>query len=146
MPGKTNIPEASGSALDLCFQRGLDGLVDVRFRDQSQLRKRVNARPVVVARERDARIGKLLAKRLHEGLASLRLQVVRACEAGEHVAERLVIELRAQRFFVEGLRTDSLMIGPFRQAQVISICAIILGIFLYRYVSVNRRIEAPEKQ
>ena len=27
-----------------------------------------------------------------------------------------------ERFFVEGLRTDSLMIGPFRQARVISIC------------------------
>ncbi|MBR2390254.1 MAG: prolipoprotein diacylglyceryl transferase, partial [Mogibacterium sp.] len=51
-----------------------------------------------------------------------------------------------ERFLVESLRTDSLMIGPFRQAQVISICAIILGIFLYRYVSVNRRIETPEKQ
>ncbi len=38
-----------------------------------------------------------------------------------------------ERFLVESLRTDSLMIGPFKQAQVISICAIILGIFLYRY-------------
>ena len=38
-----------------------------------------------------------------------------------------------ERFLVEGLRTDSLMIGPFRQAQVISVCAIIFGIFLYRY-------------
>ena len=40
-----------------------------------------------------------------------------------------------ERFFVEGLRTDSLMIGPFRQAQVISVCAMIAGILLYRYVS-----------
>ena len=31
------------------------------------------------------------------------------------------------RFFVEGLRTDSLMMGPFRTAQVISIIAIILA-------------------
>lgn len=38
-----------------------------------------------------------------------------------------------ERFLVEGLRTDSLMIGPFRQAQVISICAIAAGILLYRY-------------
>ena len=51
-----------------------------------------------------------------------------------------------ERFLVESLRTDSLMIGPFKQAQVISICAIILGIFLYRYVSVHKRIETPEKQ
>ena len=40
-----------------------------------------------------------------------------------------------ERFFVEGLRTDSLMIGPFRQAQVISLCAIIAGIILYRWSS-----------
>lgn len=40
-----------------------------------------------------------------------------------------------ERFLVESLRTDSLMIGPFRQAQVISICAIIAGIILYRYSS-----------
>jgi len=31
-----------------------------------------------------------------------------------------------ERFFVEGLRTDSLMIGPFRQAQVLSISVIII--------------------
>ena len=38
-----------------------------------------------------------------------------------------------ERFFVESLRTDSLMIGPFKQAQVISLCAIIAGIILYCY-------------
>ena len=51
-----------------------------------------------------------------------------------------------ERFFVEALRTDSLMIGPFKQAQVISLCAIILGILLYRYASVHKRIETPSKQ
>jgi phosphatidylglycerol:prolipoprotein diacylglycerol transferase len=40
-----------------------------------------------------------------------------------------------ERFFVEALRTDSLMIGPFKQAQVISLCAILFGIFLYKYSS-----------
>lgn len=40
-----------------------------------------------------------------------------------------------ERFFVEALRTDSLMIGPFRQAQVISLCAIIFGIVLYIFSS-----------
>lgn len=40
-----------------------------------------------------------------------------------------------ERFFVESLRTDSLMIGPFKQAQVISLCAIIFGIILYIYSS-----------
>ena len=45
-----------------------------------------------------------------------------------------------ERFFVESLRTDSLMIGPFRQAQVISVCAIVFGILLYRYSSKNKRV------
>ena len=40
-----------------------------------------------------------------------------------------------ERFFVEGLRTDSLMVnlpgGEFRQAQVLSLCIIIGGIILY---------------
>jgi phosphatidylglycerol:prolipoprotein diacylglycerol transferase len=43
----------------------------------------------------------------------------------------------AERFCVEALRTDSLMIGPFKQAQVISICAIIAGFLLYRYSSAH---------
>ena len=37
-----------------------------------------------------------------------------------------------ERFFVEGLRTDSLMIGPFRQAQVISVTAFIICFVLYK--------------
>lgn len=36
-----------------------------------------------------------------------------------------------ERFFVESLRTDSLMIGPFKQAQVLSITVIIACIILY---------------
>ena len=38
-----------------------------------------------------------------------------------------------ERFFVEALRTDSLMIGPLRQAQVISLLIIILcgGLYIY---------------
>ena len=36
------------------------------------------------------------------------------------------------RFFVEGLRTDSLMLGPFRAAQVVSVTSIVLAsIFMY---------------
>lgn len=34
------------------------------------------------------------------------------------------------RFFIEGLRTDSLMVGPFRTAQVISILIILGGSFI----------------
>ena len=40
-----------------------------------------------------------------------------------------------ERFFVEGLRTDSLMIGPLRQAQVLSLVLIALGAGLYAYFS-----------
>jgi phosphatidylglycerol---prolipoprotein diacylglyceryl transferase len=36
-----------------------------------------------------------------------------------------------ERFFVESLRTDSLMIGPFRQAMVLSALAFALCLFLY---------------
>lgn len=37
----------------------------------------------------------------------------------------------AERFLVEALRTDSLMIGSFKQAQVLSITVIIISIILY---------------
>ena len=42
-----------------------------------------------------------------------------------------------ERFFVEALRTDSLMIGPFKQAQVISL--VIFTICLIGYVILRRR-------
>lgn len=35
------------------------------------------------------------------------------------------------RFFVEGLRTDSLMLGPLRMAQVISLVGVLVGIILH---------------
>ncbi len=37
----------------------------------------------------------------------------------------------AERFFVEALRTDSLMIGPFKQAQVLSLSVIVVCIIAY---------------
>lgn len=39
-----------------------------------------------------------------------------------------------ERFFVEGLRTDSLMLGPLKQAQVLSLTLIVLGIIAYIYM------------
>lgn len=42
-----------------------------------------------------------------------------------------------ERFFVEALRTDSLMIGPFKQAQVLSLTVIVVCLALY--VLLNRR-------
>lgn len=42
------------------------------------------------------------------------------------------------RFFVEGLRTDSLMIGKFRMAQLTSIIYLIVGIYLFvKYKNIN---------
>ena len=49
-----------------------------------------------------------------------------------------------ERFFVEGLRTDSLWIGRFRQAQVISVVTIILGIAAYIYL--KKRNESQKIQ
>lgn len=44
-----------------------------------------------------------------------------------------------ERFFVEGLRTDSLMIGPFRQAQVISLFIILVCIIAYIFLNKRNR-------
>ena len=65
-----------------------------------------------------------------------------------------VILYSVERYFVEGLRTDSLWIGPFRQAQVFSICAFVLGIIFYfvlkaraqKIVSPGPKNELPEEQ
>ena len=46
-----------------------------------------------------------------------------------------------ERFFVESLRTDSLMIGPFKQAQVLSACVIILCIILMVHFRKTRQID-----
>lgn len=44
-----------------------------------------------------------------------------------------------ERFFVEGLRTDSLMIGPLRQAQVISITIFAVSLAAYIYLRKKKR-------
>ena len=46
---------------------------------------------------------------------------------------------------MEGLRTDSLMIGPLRQAQVISLCIIAAGLGLY-FVMKKKHIENKSKE
>ena len=55
-----------------------------------------------------------------------------------------LIMYSAERFLVESLRTDSLMSGPFKQAQVISLCAIIGGVILFRYCA--KHFPLPEKE
>ena len=49
----------------------------------------------------------------------------------------------AERFFVEGLRTDSLMIGPLRQAQVISLFIIAACVLIY--IILKRKSESLNK-
>lgn len=49
-----------------------------------------------------------------------------------------------ERFFVEGLRTDSLMIGNIRQAQLLSLCAFVASILLliiFNKKNKNKEIE-----
>lgn len=45
------------------------------------------------------------------------------------------------RFFVESLRTDSLMLGNFKMAQIVSILMIISGIFLYIWAGRGSKFE-----
>ena len=47
-----------------------------------------------------------------------------------------------ERFFVEGLRTDSLMIGPLRQAQVLSLALIAACAILYVVLKKRSRTAA----
>ena len=46
-----------------------------------------------------------------------------------------------ERILVEQLRTDSLMLGPFKQAQLISIVIIIISLSLYRYFKIKYSLE-----
>jgi len=43
------------------------------------------------------------------------------------------------RFIIEGLRTDSLMAGPFRVAQLVSLCGVIIWIAFLIIRSVQSR-------
>lgn len=48
-----------------------------------------------------------------------------------------------ERFFVEALRTDSLMIGPFKQAQVLSL--FIIAVCIIVYIVLSRRSKTNNK-
>ena len=52
----------------------------------------------------------------------------------------------SERFIVEGLRMDSLMFFGFRQAQIISIIFILLGICLYVYTHTKMKIKYYESE
>lgn len=47
-----------------------------------------------------------------------------------HIASTYLILYGMTRFFVEGLRVDSLYMGPFRVSQLVSLIIIVLGIFI----------------
>ncbi|MFP3513282.1 prolipoprotein diacylglyceryl transferase, partial [Peribacillus sp. SIMBA_075] len=47
------------------------------------------------------------------------------------------------RFFVEGLRTDSLMLGPLRIAQVMSIGIVVISII---FIIVRRKMGQADKR
>lgn len=49
------------------------------------------------------------------------------------------------RFFIEGLRTDSLMIGPFRQAQVLSLFLIVIAVVILWYRN-RKEAVTPQKK
>lgn len=49
------------------------------------------------------------------------------------------------RFFIEGLRTDSLMIGPLRMAQVISLVGVVGGIIAHIYLSKKNKEDKTEE-
>ena len=48
------------------------------------------------------------------------------------------------RFFIEGLRTDSLMLGPLRMAQVISLVGVIGAIIAHIYLSKKENNKTEE--
>lgn len=57
------------------------------------------------------------------------LQRRKAIKSGDIFLSYLAL-YSAGRFFIEGLRTDSLMLGPLRMAQLVSLLAIVLAIGL----------------
>ncbi|MGI6449254.1 MAG: prolipoprotein diacylglyceryl transferase [Desulfitobacteriia bacterium] len=62
------------------------------------------------------------------------------------VAMSYLILYSLGRFFIEGMRTDSLMLGPLRVAQVVSLVAIILAsIFIYWKIKGQKRELSDKK-
>lgn len=50
------------------------------------------------------------------------------------------------RFFIEGLRTDSLMIGPLRIAQIVSLLGVAIWIVFLYFVYIKEKTILPHKQ
>ena len=45
------------------------------------------------------------------------------------------------RFIIEGMRTDSLMLGGFKMAQIVSVVMIVVGLFIILITSRKGRYE-----
>jgi phosphatidylglycerol:prolipoprotein diacylglycerol transferase len=52
------------------------------------------------------------------------------------------------RFFIEGLRTDSLMIGPFRVSQIVSLILVCMGVglLIYNYKKPIKTLTLPKEK
>ena len=50
------------------------------------------------------------------------------------------------RFFIEGMRTDSLMLGSFRIAQIVSIVLFIIGLLLFIFSKKGSRFDNLYKE
>lgn len=50
------------------------------------------------------------------------------------------------RFFIEGLRTDSLMLGPLRMAQVVSLCGVIAWLVFLYFTYVKKKTILPAEE
>lgn len=63
---------------------------------------------------------------------------------GEHLVKYMML-YSVGRFFIEGLRTDSLMFGPFRVAQLLSLFLIVAGAIFIYYVRKKKLWEIQSK-
>ena len=63
---------------------------------------------------------------------------------GEHLVKYMML-YSVGRFFIEGLRTDSLMFGPFRVAQMVSLFLIVVGGIFIFYVRKKKLWEIKSK-
>ncbi|MFA6308289.1 MAG: prolipoprotein diacylglyceryl transferase [Clostridia bacterium] len=89
---------------------------------------------------------------LYESLACLLIFVIlvfarRRKKADGEVLALYLILYGAARFFIEGLRTDSLMLGSFRVSQVLS--AALVAVFLAFFILIkvkNRKPKEPDEQ
>lgn len=72
----------------------------------------------------------------------LLLIVKKKCHVKGTISALYVIHYGIGRFFIESLRQDSLMLGPIRVAQLISIFMIIIGIGMLFYTRKEQKNES----